>query len=441
MQMFTNWPQDGTARHQAVVTAYIEGIERPLVVFRVDNRHFNGAATRRVFLSSHDFCIRSLIKRQQQVAMAEVQKKGLEDVIAGESAICFIDGREGRLIYRGYDIHELVQGSFEEVAYLLLNGDLPTQSQLDEFVAQLRAEAHLPRQIVGQMMSLPSDVSGMEALRGITSSLSFFDPDRNDNSREANYRKAIRLLAKTPIVVALLHRIRTGADIHMPKPELSIAANFLWMLLGTEASAEHVKMFDTALILHADHEFNASTFTARVIAATLSDMYSAVVGAIGALKGPLHGGANEQVMKMLLEIGDPAQVQQWITDALASKRKIMGFGHRVYKTEDPRATHLRRFSEQLCTEAGQRQWYDMSRTIEQTVLEQKGLYPNVDFYSASAYYVMGIPIDLFTPIFAMSRMSGWTAHIIEQQLDNRLIRPAADYTGKVDQKYSPIEAR
>lgn len=373
--------------------------------------------------------------------MAEVQKKGLEDIIAGESAICFIDGREGRLIYRGYDIHELVQGSFEEVAYLLLNGSLPTQAQLDEFVGQLRTEMHLPREVMAQMMQIPDDSNGMEALRGIISTLAFYDPDRNDNGAAANYRKAIRLLAKTPIIVAYLHRIRTGGDLHRPRPEYSIAANFLWMLLGTEPSAEHVKMFDTALILHADHEFNASTFTARVIAATLSDMYSAVVGAIGALKGPLHGGANEQVMKMLLEINDPNIAEQWIADALASKRKIMGFGHRVYKTEDPRATHLRRMSEQMGQETGQTQWYQMSRTIEQYVLAQKGLYPNVDFYSASTYYLMGIPIDLFTPIFAMSRMSGWTAHFIEQQSDNRLIRPAADYTGNLDMHYTPIDAR
>lgn len=374
--------------------------------------------------------------------MAEVQqKKGLEDIIAGESAISFIDGREGRLIYRGYDIHDLVKGSFEEVSYLLLYGELPTKAQLDEFVAQLRAESHLPREVMTQMMSLPEESNGMEALRGLISTLSFSDPDKNDNGREANFRKAIRLIAKTPLIVALLHRIRTGGDIYMPKPELSIAANFLWMLLGKPATEEHVRMMDVALILHADHEFNASTFTARVIAATLSDMYSAIVGAIGALKGPLHGGANEQVMRMLLEVKDPAKAGGWIKDALANKKKIMGFGHRVYKTEDPRATHLRKMSEQLGQETGQTQWYEMSRTIEQVVNEQKGLYPNVDFYSASAYYMMEIPIDLFTPIFAMSRMVGWTAHVIEQQSDNRLIRPASDYIGKVDLAYTPVEAR
>jgi citrate synthase len=374
--------------------------------------------------------------------MAEVQqKKGLEDIVAGESAISFIDGREGRLIYRGYDIHDLVQGSFEEVAYLLLNGDLPNKAQLDEFVGQLRAESWLPREIIAQMMSIPTESNAMEALRGVVSSLSFYDPDKNDNGREANYRKAIRLIAKTPLIVALLHRLRSGGDIYMARPDLSIAANFLWMLTGKEASAEHVKMFDIALILHADHEFNASTFTARVIAATLSDMYSAIVGAIGALKGPLHGGANEQVMKMLLEVKDPNNAESWITDALAQKKKIMGFGHRVYKTEDPRATHLRKMSEQLGNETGHPEWYQMSRTIEGVVLDQKGLYPNVDFYSASTYYMMGIPLDLFTPIFAMSRMVGWTAHVIEQQSDNRLIRPASDYIGKVDLKYAPIETR
>ncbi len=368
-------------------------------------------------------------------------KKGLEDIIAGTSSICFIDGREGRLIYRGYDIHELVQGTFEEVSYLILYGALPTQSQLDEFTAQIRAESSLPRDIVAQMMRVPPDANPMEALRTIVSSLSFFDAEAGDNSREASLRKAIRLIAKTPIIVAMLHRLRAGEDIYMPKPEYSIAENFLYMLLGKPASPEHVKMFDTALILHADHEFNASTFTARVIAATLSDMYSAAVGAIGALKGPLHGGANEQVMKMLLEIGNTEDASKWIADALAAKKKVMGFGHRVYKTEDPRATHLRRMSQELGEETGQSQWYEMSRIIEQYVHEQKGLYPNVDFYSASTYYLMGIPIDLYTPIFAMSRMVGWTAHVMEQQADNRIIRPASDYTGAVDLKYVPVEQR
>jgi citrate synthase len=370
-----------------------------------------------------------------------VQKKGLEDIIAGTSAISFIDGIEGRLIYRGYDIHDLVQGSFEEVVYLLLNGALPNQAELDEFTAQIQAESWLPREIIQQIVGLPANGSPMESLRGITSSLSFYDPDREDNSAEANYRKAIRLIAKTPIIVALIERIRNGGDIFMPRPDLSIASNFLYMLFGRDAEYQTVRDMDVALILHADHEFNASTFTARVIAATLSDMYSAVVGAIGALKGPLHGGANEQVMRMLLEIGDVTKSEEWITDALAKKKKIMGFGHRVYKTEDPRATHLRKMSDRLGKLGGETQWYEMSAIIERVVQQQKGLYPNVDFYSASAYYMMGIPIDLYTPIFAMSRMAGWCAHVLEQQADNRLIRPASDYTGNTDLKYVPVENR
>lgn len=299
----------------------------------------------------------------------------------------------------------------------------------------------MPSEILAQMLRLPANANGMEVLRTIVSNLSFFDEDVADNSREANYRKTIRLIAKTPLVVALFHRIRSGGDLVMPRNDLSIAGNFLYMLFGKEPSAAHTRVIDVALTLHADHEFNASTFTARCIAATLSDMHSAVTGAIGALKGPLHGGANEQVMKMLLEIGEVSAAQEWITDALASKKKVMGFGHRVYKTEDPRATHLRQMSKQLGEEAGETKWFEMSRIIEDYVLEQKHLYPNVDFYSASAYYMMGIPIDLYTPIFAMSRMVGWTAHIMEQQADNRIIRPASEYTGPTELKYAPISER
>ena len=373
--------------------------------------------------------------------MPETTKKGLEDVIAGTTAICFIDGREGKLIYRGYDIHELVQGSFEEAAWLLLVGTLPTSAELAKFRADLQSEAVLSRTTLDQIAALPKGANLMEALRNIVGSLSLADVEANDNSHEANLRKAVRLIAKTSLIVPALHRHESGQQYVEPKPGKSIAWNFLWMMFGTEPNADHVTMIDTALILHADHEFNASTFTARVIAATLSDMYSAAVGAIGALKGPLHGGANEQVMRMLLEIDDAAQAETWIREALASKKKIMGFGHRVYKTEDPRATHLRRMSEQLGRETGESKWYDMSRTIEGVVLEQKGLYPNVDFYSASTYYMMGIPLELYTPIFAMSRMAGWTAHVIEQHLDNRLIRPAGDYIGETGLEYVQIEQR
>lgn len=371
----------------------------------------------------------------------DTPKKGLEDIIAGSTSISFIDGREGRLIYRGYDIHDLVQGNFEEVTYLLLYGNLPNQAELADFTSKLQAESSLPESVIEKIRQLPKGVNPMEGLRNLLGELSFHDDESNDNASEANFRKAIRLIAKTPLIVALLHRIRSGEDVVLPRTDLSIAANFMYMLFGKEASPEHVRMMDIALILHADHEFNASTFTARVIAATLSDMYSAVVGAVGALKGPLHGGANEQVMRMLLEIQDPAGTEQWITEALASKKKIMGFGHRVYKTEDPRATHLRKMSHSLGEETGQMQWYNMSETIEKVVQEQKGLYPNVDFYSASAYYMMGIPIELFTPIFAISRMVGWTAHVIEQHADNRLIRPASDYTGATDLRYAPVDQR
>lgn len=370
-----------------------------------------------------------------------VAKKGLEDIIAGESSICLIDGRDGKLIYRGYDIHDLVQGSFEEVAFLLMRGELPSRSDLAEFTASLHGGMSLPESIAAHIAGMPSTIHGMEALRTAVSMLSAHDAEADDNSPEANQRKAIRLLALAPVIVALLYRARNGMRMEEPRQDRSIAWNFLWMMFGVDPKPEHVKMIDTALILHADHEFNASTFTARVIAATLSDMYSAVVGAIGALKGPLHGGANEQVMKMLLEIGDEQETLAWIRGALDQKRKIMGFGHRVYRTEDPRATHLRRMSEELGHETGQIKWFRMSREIETYLLEQKNLYPNVDFYSASAYYMLGIPVDLYTPIFAMSRMAGWCAHIIEQHADNRLIRPAADYIGKTGRAYVPIESR
>jgi citrate synthase len=373
--------------------------------------------------------------------MAEMTKKGLEDVIAGTTAICFIDGREGRLIYRGYDIHDLVQGSFEEAAYLLLVGKLPTTGELEKFRSQLQAESVLSQSTLDHVKELPKGANLMEALRNMVGALSLADAEANDNSHEANLRKAVRLIAKTSLMVPAMHRAQKGEAYIEPKQGRSIAWNFLWMMFGTEPNPDHVKMIDTALILHADHEFNASTFTARVIAATLSDMYSAAVGAIGALKGPLHGGANEQVMRMLLEINDASKSEAWIREALASKKKIMGFGHRVYKTEDPRATHLRRMSEQLGKETGETKWYEMSRTIEGVVLEEKGLYPNVDFYSASTYYMMGIPLELYTPIFAMSRMAGWTAHVIEQHLDNRLIRPAGDYIGETNLEYVPIDQR
>ncbi len=371
----------------------------------------------------------------------ETAKRGLQDIVAGTTSISFIDGQQGRLIYRGYSIHDLVKGTFEEVVYLLLYGDLPTRSQLESFITQIRSESTLPDEVIERLRTLPRDVNPMEALRNLVGALSFNDSESDDNSHEANIRKAVRLIAKLPLIVALLHRHRNGRELKVSQMNDSIAANFMAMIFDEPVKPEISRMLDIALILHADHEFNASTFTARVIAATLSDMYSAVVGAIGALKGPLHGGANERVMRMLIEIGSVDNARAWIDQALEQKKKIMGFGHRVYRTEDPRATHLRRMSEQIGKEKGETKWFDMSQVIEKEVMDKKGLNPNVDFYSASTYYMMGIPLELFTPIFAMSRVAGWSAHVIEQQDDNRLIRPAAEYIGPTDRTYEPIDER
>ena len=372
---------------------------------------------------------------------AAPQKKGLEGIVSGETALSVIDGQQGLLSYCGYNIHDLVKGSFEETAYLLLNLKLPTKSRLDEFMKEIEEESSLPQEVIRMIQTLPNGVNAMAALRGALSSLAYYDDESEDNGTEANRRKAIRLIAKTPIIVATLHRARNGQEPLMPKSGKSIAWNFLYMLSGEEPSDTKVELMDTALILHADHGFNASTFTCRVIAATLSDIYSAVTGAVGALKGPLHGGANERVMNMLLEINDVDKTEEWLRDALENKVKIMGFGHRVYKTEDPRATHLRRMSEGLAEDTGETKWYEMSKIIEDIMVNEKNINPNVDFYSASSYYMMGIPIDLYTPIFAVSRVSGWVAHYLEQMSDNRLIRPGSNYIGERDLEYTPIEQR
>jgi citrate synthase len=369
------------------------------------------------------------------------QKAGLEDIIAGTSSICFLDGKRGLLAYYGYDIHDLVKGSFEETAYLLFNGVLPTKDELAAFDAKLRAARTLPPAVMEQIASFPKNIHPMAVLRTVTSEMAFYDNAADDLSHDAVVDKGIKLMAALPLAIAYYDAVRNGRTMPSADPDLGHAANFLYMLLGNKQDDRVVKMFDAALTLHADHEFNASTFTARVIAATLSDLYSAVTGAIGALKGPLHGGANEQVMKMLLRIGDPSSVQTYMKDALARKEKVMGFGHRVYRTEDPRATHLRRFSEEMGARTGQPQWYQMSKEIEAFMLTEKKIYPNVDFYSASTYYLMGIPLDLYTPIFAMSRVSGWVAHALEQYSNNRLIRPAADYTGPIDLKWKPVNER
>ena len=378
---------------------------------------------------------------QKTVPATAPAKAGLEDVVAGTSSICFLDGKRGILAYRGYDIHDLVKGSFEETIYLLLYEKLPNQSELAEFNKKLVQYRNVPKAVRDRISELPKNVHPMAALRTLTSAAGLSDPNAEDMSREANIEKAIRLIAIMPQLVAWFDAARNGRTFVEPKDSLDHAANFLYMLLGKEQDEEVVKMFDTALILHADHEFNASTFTCRCIAATLSDIYSAVVGGIGALKGPLHGGANEQVMRMLLKISDPSKTKEWITDALARKEKVMGFGHRVYRTEDPRATHLRKFSETMGKRTGQTQWFQMSRTIEEFILQEKHLYSNVDFYSASTYYLMGIPLDLYTPIFAISRTSGWVAHILEQYAHNRIIRPTAEYTGPVDCTWRPVKER
>ena len=370
-------------------------------------------------------------------------KEGLEDVIAGESGICYIDGEKGVLAYRGYNIHELANNStFEETCHLLWFGRLPKPAELDDTTKKLASNRAVPQQVIDFMKTLPKKSLPMEALRTTVSMLSMFDAEAEDMSADANLRKAMRLTAQTPTLVTAFDRIRNGKEPVGPRADLSHAANFSYMLNGALPHDTMTKALDLSLILHADHELNASTFAGRVTAATLSDIYSAVTSAIGALKGPLHGGANEAVMRMLKQIGDPAKVDAYVRDIFAQKKKIPGFGHRVYHTEDPRATHLRRMSKQAGERAGQPQWYEMSARIEALVKSEKKLNPNVDFYSATTYHVIGMPIDLFTPFFAVSRMSGWTAHILEQYSNNRLIRPRAEYIGpSPDLKWVPVNQR
>src|SRR5277367_2126333 len=360
-----------------------------------------------------------------------VAPKGLEGIVATTSSICWIDGDAGVLSYRGIDIHELAQlSTFEECTYLLWFGKLPTTAELADFTKHLSAARELNPKIIDLLRSVPTNATPMEVLRTAVSLLSIYDADEADSSHDANVRKSYRLTAQIAMIVAVFDRIRKGKSIVEADLKLSHAANFLWMLNGEKPSATATQAFDVALILHADHELNASTFAARVIAATLSDIHSAVTGAIGALKGPLHGGANEATMRLLFAIDkEGADPVAYVSEMLAAKKKISGFGHRVYKTEDPRATHLRRMSEQLAKDSGNSKWYDWSRQIELYINAEKRLSANVDFYSASTYTMLGIDVDLFTPIFAVSRISGWAAHVIEQLDDNRLIRPRAEYIG------------
>ncbi|HEV2323910.1 MAG TPA: citrate synthase [Terracidiphilus sp.] len=373
-----------------------------------------------------------------------VAGKGLEGVVAANSGICWIDGEAGVLSYRGIDIHDLAENStFEETTYLLWNGILPNHLELREFTSQLALARELDQRIIALMKSFPPSATPMEVLRTTVSALSFYDADEKDNSHDANVRKAYNLTAQIAMIVAIYDRLRKGREIVPPDRSLSHAANFLWMLNGEKPSQTATRTLDTALVLHADHELNASTFAARVIAATLSDIHSAITGAIGALKGPLHGGANEGVMRLLLAIDkEGADPVEYVKGMLAARQKISGFGHRVYKTEDPRATHLRRMSEQLGRDAGKPKWFEMSRAIELYINREKKLNANVDFYSASTYATLGIDIDLYTPIFAVSRIAGWAAHVIEQLDDNRLIRPRAEYIGPAyPSPYIPIEQR
>ncbi|MBE3594115.1 MAG: citrate synthase [Candidatus Carbobacillus altaicus] len=366
--------------------------------------------------------------------------KGLEGVVASTSSISSII--DGELAYRGINIDELAEHSnFEEVVYLLWHGTLPRADALEDLKNELNQVSSVHQAILEMMRLSPKDVHPMALLRTAVSALALFDPEAQDMSDEANLRKATRLVAKMPTLVAAWARMRAGQEPLEPKPGKSIASNFLYMLNGEDPDPVAVEALDKALVLHADHELNASTFAARVTVGTLSDMYSGVTSAMGALKGPLHGGANEAVMAMLEEIGSLDKVDAYIQEKLTKKERIMGFGHRVYKNGDPRAKHLRLMSEKLTKIVGEPKWYEMSVKIEKIVTETKGLKPNVDFYSASVYHSLGIPRDLFTPIFAMSRMAGWTAHILEQYADNRLIRPRAEYVGPVGVRYVPLAER
>lgn len=368
--------------------------------------------------------------------------RGLDGIVAGQSSICYIDGQKGELIYRGINIDELAaNASFEEVVYLLWHGSLPKKDEMAKFQKELASNRTVPEPVITFLKGVPKNAIPMDVIRTAVSLLGLYDEESRDNSLEANRRKAVRLVAKLSTVVANFHTLRANGDYVKPDASLGHSANFLYMLNGVEPGTMASKTFDCALVLHADHEFNASTFSARVTAATLSDLYSAITSAVGTLKGSLHGGANENVMAMLLTIKTLSNVETHLQKMLSEKKKIPGFGHRVYKVEDPRAKHLRRFSKQLGETIGNLKWYEMSEKIEEYIKKEKGLVPNVDFYSASTYHYLGIPTDLFTPIFAMSRVAGWTAHVMEQYSDNRLIRPVSEYVGQRGVAYVPIDNR
>lgn len=372
----------------------------------------------------------------------KVVVRGLEGVVAADTSISYVDGIRGRLLYQGYDIHDLAeQTTFAEVIFLLWYGRLPTRAEYERFNAELVAEMRLPSQVLEMLKLTPPNSHPMAVLRTAVSMLANFDPDVENMSPEANLRKAKRLMAQVPTIIADLHRIRTGQPVLSPDPNFGLSANFLYMMRGVPPTPLESEAMRVLMVLHADHELNASTFAARVIASTLADMHSALAGALGALKGPLHGGANQRVMEMLLDIGNVDMVQSYIAGMLENKKRIMGFGHRVYRTEDPRTRHLRAYSEQLCKLRNQEHLYEISRRIEQAVMEAKGIYPNVDFYSATVQHALGIPPEYFTAVFAASRTAGWIAHILEQYADNRLIRPTSRYIGEMGLPFVPMDQR
>ncbi len=369
----------------------------------------------------------------------EIYSPGLEGVIAGETAISTVTGG---LSYRGYSIEDLARhGTFEEVAHLLLYGELPTAEQLDDFRKRLKSAAQVPRPIIDALRQIPPTTPPMDVLRSAASMLAHWDPDVADNSHAANVRKAERLLAQLPVVMAARHRLKQGKEPVPAESGRSLASNCLYMLFRADPSPAHVKAMDVSLILYAEHEFNASTFTARVIVSTLADLHSAIAGAVGALKGPLHGGANEKVMDVLREVGTKENAEAWIRAALARKEKVMGFGHRVYKKGDPRAEYLKELCAQLAKESGNEDLETMADVIERIIWEEKKLPPNLDWSSARLYHYMGLPIELYTPLFVLSRVSGWSAHVIEQHDNNRLIRPRARYTGPERRPWVPLAER
>ena len=377
-----------------------------------------------------------------EVKQEKVVVRGLENVAAAETRISYVDGVNGQLFYQGYNIHDIAEKvSYEEVVFLLWNAHLPTKDELSTFRSELVAGMRIPSQVVEMIKLTPPNSHPMSILRTAVSMLSIYDPDTEDIGGHGNLRKAIRLVAQIPTIIADLYRVRKRQPLLSPDPNFGIAANFLYMLRGTPPDELEQKVIDLVMVLHADHGFNASTFTARVIASTLSDMHSALVGGIGALKGPLHGGANQKVMKMLREIDNVDMVQAYIEGMLENKKRIMGFGHRVYRVEDPRARHLRKYSELLSERIGKRYLFEISHRIEKIVKDAKNIYPNVDFYSATVQNALGIPEDYYCTVFTAARSSGWIAHIMEQYGDNRLIRPTSKYIGEMGRSFIPIENR